>query len=419
MKDNYFSLDIQQIIDASTTDENVSDADSTLSNASVNSELFSFISKTSQADSVEHSEANKIDDCASIGMSDFFLNKSENLSYKELLDTKNQADADKNKLEAEKMRLELERIKLEQYCKEYEQIQEQLLQTSNASVTAGLDGTNEFQENVNDVIDRAISEYNHEKNGSDFEKYMQDTLLNAGYSALLTQESDSRDSLQKSLVTRANNLFSQILIQSSLVNNIIDNISVLQANYDESVNKVSELRANAIVQYSGTEKTEKLPVLSQDLRVKQEGLSAKELLAKIDERELELIKEYNLDITKCIATRGMDGKFHIYEKLDCDDGYFWGEYGNIARRYCYDRGFDICPMGSGEIGNLKDLPELGAENLEGYNNSVNSVDSDYNVVNEVYTFNLINDSLTDGNVAFKLCSYCIASPVSFIFNIEE
>lgn len=418
MTDNYFSLNLQQKVGTSTSGANILNANNT---SSASPKLFNMVSNnlsetfSVSSDSTSTTAADETKDTSTVST------EGDDLT-KELQEAQAKLEEDNNKLQAEQMRLELEKTRLEQYAQEYEQMQEQLKELNETIAETQEKEIAQYQDNVNDVIDKAMSEYDPEKDGSSFEQYVKEALASAGYSTFSSQELDSLDSSQKTLAMKANNLLGQISVQSSIVNNISTNIAALQANFDASSSKVAGLEAkvaaqqasvqsaNSVSSVNGVEGASSVTTSSE---VPGEGLTAKELLSKIDPRELEIVKEYNVDMTNCVVAKGKDGKFHIYEKLTGDEGYFWGEYGNIARKYLPDRGFDICPMGSGEIGTLKDATDCDVENFEGFDDSTDLADQWYNVVGEVYTFTSINDCLTDGEVTSRSCSYCTASPLSF------
>ena len=418
MADNYFSsfnLYQKTGVQLPNTDSSILGNSSLTSGA--NSKLFNFISSANPEFSYSVSGEDNVSDKSED------IKDNEDVSAKDSLDTndvskelesaKIKLEEDKNKLEAEKVRLELEQTRLEQYIKEYEQMQEQLEKLNETIASTQEKELAEYQDSVNNIINKAMSEYNPEKDGSNFEQYVKEMLASSGYATFSSQELDSLNSSQKNIAMKANNLLVQISVQSSVVNGINGNLATLQANFDVSSEKVAELENKLSIQQATMENVQNTSSLTNSSEVAGAGLTAKELLSKIDPRELDIVKQYNVDMKNCVVAKGIDGKFHIYEKLTGNEGYFWGEYGNVARKYCPDMGFDICPMGSGEIGTLNDATDCDVQNFQGFNDSKNLADQWYNVVGEVYTFTSINDCLTDGEICSRPCSYCTASPLSF------
>ena len=245
---------------------------------------------------------------------------------------------------------------------------------------------------ISDITQSAINDYDPEKDGDDFDAFLNKKLGSAGignYSAL-----DSLNSEAVALADEVNSLLSDIKSQTKTVRSLADDISAKQKTASATKNKLDA--KNTEIE---TQDTQLQTVKTQISKLNGSGLTAGEVLAQISDAEKSLVKDNNIDLTeklsdgspKYVAAKGEDGNFHFYEMTSS------GSATSLARKYGSTgsglRGSDIVPSGSGYMNGIKDAAEGQGR--------------------AVYSFSEVDECLTDGSACSTQKCYTTCSPLSF------
>lgn len=245
---------------------------------------------------------------------------------------------------------------------------------------------------INDITQSAINNYDPEKDGDDFDAFLNKQLNSAGignYSAL-----DSLNSDAVSLADEVNSLLSDIKSQTKTVRSLADDISIKQKAASATKTKLDAKNTEIEAQ-----DTQLQTVKTQISKLNGSGLTAGEVLAQISDAEKALVTDNNIDLTeklsdgspKYVAAKGQDGSFHFYEMTSS------GSATSLARKYGSTgsglRGADIVPSGSGYMNGIQDAAEGQGR--------------------AVYTFSEVNECLTDGSACSTQKCYTTCSPLSF------
>ncbi|MBQ2644185.1 hypothetical protein IJG14_01255, partial [bacterium] len=247
-----------------------------------------------------------------------------------------------------------------------------------------------YENKISDITSEAISTYNPEKHGDDFNTYLDECLSQAGISTY--SDLDSLNSSAKALANEANSLLSEIKIQAKSVQNITVEINAKTANINNLKSTINAANAEIEVQ----SKNAKMISAAINKIAPGAGLTASEVLSLISEDEKCLAKSLGIDLAerkedgepRYLIARGQDNRYHIYDSQNIQCASLARLYGNSSFS---PRGSDLVPEGSGYIMGTKD-----AEPGQG---------------RAVYTFSSINEDWTDGETCSSQQCYRTDSPL--------
>ena len=283
--------------------------------------------------------------------------------------------------------------KLEDKENEFNKLQNKLADLNDAIALEQKREQSKYENKIGEATAAALSEYDPEKHGDDFDAYLSDCLSNVGISpyALEGLNDDA-----KSIAGQANGIYDEIKTQAKVVKTYIDDINIKKASIG-SLEKQISAKETQISKLNSN-----LDIVNEALAklIPGAGLSPAEVLASVPEAEMDLIKSTiaseGIDLTarfengnpKYIFALGQDEKFHLYEM---DESGTSGV--TFARTRAPGQGFDIVPSGSGYLNGLQDAQEGNGR--------------------AVYTFSSINECLTDGETCSEAKCYSTCSPLSF------
>ncbi|MBQ2645671.1 hypothetical protein IJG14_08895, partial [bacterium] len=297
---------------------------------------------------------------------------------KELEDLNNQYQAECKKLQDKEELFEKKQNQISKLNKEIADTQQQ--------------EQRRYESKISDITSSAISEYNPEKHGDDFDAYLNECISNAGIN--IYSDLDSLNSSAKALANEANNLLSDIKIQAKSVQNLSVDIKSKKANISKLQNSINVANKEIEVQT----KNAKMLSAAIDKIAPGAGLTGSEVLSLISEEEKCLAKSTGIDLTekkengdpRYVVARGKDNRYHIYDMIKFPYASIARLYGDLGTIRTF-RGQDIVPSGSGYIMGTKD-----AEPGQG---------------RAVYTFSSINEDWTDGETCSSQQCYRTDSPL--------
>ena len=205
-----------------------------------------------------------------------------------------------------------------------------------------------YEGKISDLVTEAMNNYNPEKDGDDFDSYLNQCLSKVGigsYSALDFTNKKARD-----LADETNSLLGDIKKGASNLRSIMGSIASSEKLIKNLNIKLDAKNAEIDIQNKKlTGINEKIDELSA-VGTKAD-LTVDELWALVSPKEKELAEEVNMTEKlangdpRYIFAQGADGKYHIYDM---------GQYGTaednslVRLKYGYSQeSFDIIPLGSG------------------------------------------------------------------------